>query len=326
MSMNERLDAFQITVDETPAKWKVLDNLDPAVTLQATEGHQINLFISSETGSIHRLETMNLMWKVLGLALNYSLDRVRTRSTYSRHRVLLPKKAVKQWLCVDPVSFEIVPYRAHEITEMQVIDILREVNRRAVLVHLDVPKNLIKGLLQDLDPPLMADNRHEESYWRAYWEPEQRALKRSQRVHPPRPSLPIESDKSARRRMSLMADDWYTSSEVGDLLGSAAESNPNQYAASLRKTRKLLGVWVVSENGYRHPPCQFSGRGVLPQMADLLKLLPGPSGSGWEQAEWLYSPHALLNGRKPAEVLSTDPDRVVSAARREYGEDKDAGW
>lgn len=139
-------------------------------------------------------------------------------------------------------------------------------------------------------------------------------------------ALPQEADAAAARRAELTKA-WPSSADVARLLGrGAAHSNKGlgnsaQAAAVLRKAGRLLGVWVPAERGYRHPDCQFHEGAILPIIQPLLKLLPPGNGSGWSRAEWLYSPHALLNERRPAEVLATDPNRVLVAAQREYGED-----
>lgn len=38
-------------------------------------------------------------------------------------------------------------------------------------------------------------------------------------------------------------------------------------------------------------------------------------GTGWGEAEWYLSPHALLHGAAPAAMLSADPARVMHAAQ-----------
>ncbi|WP_146152116.1 hypothetical protein [Ahniella affigens] len=152
-------------------------------------------------------------------------------------------------------------------------------------------------------------------------------------------ALPQEIDGSAARRTEL-AKAWLNSAGVAELLGRGTArdlasgspeqekklENPAQAAAVLRKAKRLLGVWVPAERGYRHPTCQFDRGALLPVIEALLKILPPGNGTGWSQAEWLYSPHALLDKRRPADVLATDPDRVLAAAQREYGEETHAGW
>ncbi|EJP77624.1 hypothetical protein [Stenotrophomonas muris] len=40
--------------------------------------------------------------------------------------------------------------------------------------------------------------------------------------------------------------------------------------------------------------------------------------TGWGEVEWLLSPHALLDGAAPAEVLVSDSASVLKAARAEF--------
>lgn len=152
--------------------------------------------------------------------------------------------------------------------------------------------------------------------------------KNSHQGRPPfgtHPALPAETSASAAYRAELLAEGWYDSAEVAQLLGSQAGDTRLEPAA-LRRAGALLGVWVPAERDYRHPPCQFGpDRQLLPQLRTLLAILPNYSGSGWEQAEWIYSPHALLDQR-PADLLPGDPERVIAAALREFGEERDTRW
>jgi hypothetical protein len=40
--------------------------------------------------------------------------------------------------------------------------------------------------------------------------------------------------------------------------------------------------------------------------------------SGWRQTFWLYQPHALLAGKRPADVFQSDPQSVLEAARSTF--------
>jgi hypothetical protein len=42
--------------------------------------------------------------------------------------------------------------------------------------------------------------------------------------------------------------------------------------------------------------------------------------TGWVELEWFISPHVLLDGATPAEILVTAPNRVLAAAELEFGE------
>ncbi|WP_223276832.1 hypothetical protein [Stenotrophomonas maltophilia] len=84
--------------------------------------------------------------------------------------------------------------------------------------------------------------------------------------------------------------------------------------------------------GYRYPDWQFGENGEpVEYLAEILSALRAighfeiePYGqlhsTGWREAEWFLSPHALLNGMPPAEALSSEPARVLRAARTEFGQ------
>lgn len=136
--------------------------------------------------------------------------------------------------------------------------------------------------------------------------------------------LPSELKASVEKRKELLKEGWPTSGGVAHLLGSTAD-NKSQQAAFLRKTKKLLGV-RDGAHGFRHPLCQFKEGEPIPQMESLLRILPPGNGSGWSQAFWLYSPHPMLRGKRPADVLQTRPDNVIKIARQQFEAPRHAGW
>lgn len=138
--------------------------------------------------------------------------------------------------------------------------------------------------------------------------------------------LPSDSEASASKRFELLEEGWPDSGEVGQFMGSTSQSNPNQYAARLRNQRKLLGVRVPGTKLMRHPLCQFKAGELMPEMQELLEVLPVGNGSGWSQAFWLYSPHPYLRNLRPADLFRDDPASVIDAAKRQFKEEADAGW
>ncbi|MCZ8158396.1 MAG: hypothetical protein O9256_00635 [Rhizobiaceae bacterium] len=144
---------------------------------------------------------------------------------------------------------------------------------------------------------------------------------------------PRETDASAARRNDLVRD-WLTAADVSERMHSRA-TNRGALPSRLRRAGELLGVWVPSENGYRHPDWQFSrvsGR-PYPEIKEILALLRGPNGltegrptSGWEEVEWFLQPRASLGGVAPATLLATDAARVRECAHKDVSEDRDASW
>lgn len=136
-------------------------------------------------------------------------------------------------------------------------------------------------------------------------------------------------EASAARRIEL-ARDWPTAVEVSRRMGSTA-GNGSQLATRLRREGALLGVYMTGPtHHYRFPIWQFRPDGQpIPQMREILAILRdhGPfldtdrRTTGWSEVAWFMGGHALLDGQAPLEVLATEPERVVEAARIEFVED-----
>lgn len=142
---------------------------------------------------------------------------------------------------------------------------------------------------------------------------------------------PDELSSRASERRRLLAAQWLTASQASRMLGSRAD-NSGERAAEFRRAGRLLGVWVPHENAYRYPVWQFVSDQATSTMQTILRILrqqgglvePGRRTSGWSEAAWFLAPHALLDARTPANVLASDPDRVVSVAREEFEGNPDA--
>lgn len=140
------------------------------------------------------------------------------------------------------------------------------------------------------------------------------------------------AELAAARRTEL-ARGWLVASQVSALLGSEAD-NGSQFATQRRLAGQLLGVWMPSERAYRYPPWQFGpdGQPVEP-MPEILSLLRkegrmstnSRQTSGWKEVEWLLSPHTLLDGEKPADLLTKQPEKVLEIAYEQFVEEDDAG-
>ena len=130
-------------------------------------------------------------------------------------------------------------------------------------------------------------------------------------------------------RDELLAKNWPDDMAVAKTARLPPGENIERFAARLRSSGTLFGVWVAQEHSFRYPDIQFDMRGnIRPEVTALLKVLPGEDDDrgGWRRAFWLYSPHALLDGQTPAEVFPSEPQLVVDVARREFTGDVDASW
>jgi hypothetical protein len=147
------------------------------------------------------------------------------------------------------------------------------------------------------------------------------------------PGLPEETAASASAREMAIAN-WLTAEEAGQLLPGRTGA-PSQRASRLRRLGQLFAVWVPAERAYRFAPWQFGPSGqpspILPELLSLLRGHNGVAGgertSGWEELEWFLAPHALAGGQTPAELVASDPQTALNAARSDFSEGADdARW
>ena len=133
----------------------------------------------------------------------------------------------------------------------------------------------------------------------------------------PAPENP--TDVAAAFRDELLDRAWPDAVGVDSSVHNALmPTGATTVADGLRTQRKLLGVWSPRSNTFVFPDFQFDECGrPLPEVPELLTTLPAGNG-GWRETFWLYSPHALLDGRSPAEVFAEDPRRVINVARIEF--------
>lgn len=129
------------------------------------------------------------------------------------------------------------------------------------------------------------------------------------------------------RRAQLLAEEkWLDAPAVHIQNGGNPDSQGiNNTASRFRRKGELLGAWNGRE--FLHPAFQFStetGRLLADEVKQLLELLP-KDRSGWRQVFWLFQAHARLNGRRPADVFSSDPKSVIDAARSDF-EVSDERW
>jgi len=145
--------------------------------------------------------------------------------------------------------------------------------------------------------------------------------------------VPAETDVSAAARREAI-DGWLTAAQAGTRIPGPTRA-PAQRASRMARQGQLFGVWVPEERAYRYAPWQFMQSGLpSPILPEILALMRGPNGvaggertSGWEELEWFMAPHALADGRTPAQLLATDPPAILKVAHADFDEGADdARW
>ncbi|MFT4103684.1 MAG: hypothetical protein QM674_22175 [Burkholderiaceae bacterium] len=134
---------------------------------------------------------------------------------------------------------------------------------------------------------------------------------------PPTPNLLKEAAMLARSRKTVLESaDWLTAAQVADLAGLST-TNPS---AQPNKWKRRQQIFAIHHNGIDY----FPGYGLDPQTAwrprKALKTVLdvfGDEKDGWGLAYWFLSANSFLGGRRPQDVLATDPGQVVAAAQDE---------
>jgi hypothetical protein len=129
-------------------------------------------------------------------------------------------------------------------------------------------------------------------------------------------------------RDELLEKGWPDNHRVAGLAGKASGPEATTYAIRAQASDDLLGVWSAPRHCFLYPDFQFDRSGAIRRdVAGLLAVMPREDDrGGWRRTFWLYSPHALLDDRTPAEIFIDDPTRVIAVAREEFLGDREATW
>ncbi|ALL71398.1 hypothetical protein K788_0001805 (plasmid) [Paraburkholderia caribensis MBA4] len=129
-------------------------------------------------------------------------------------------------------------------------------------------------------------------------------------------------------RERLLANSWPDESELLELLKRSDGADAQFDLALMRSNRVLLGVWSATRGRFLYPDFQLNDDGqFVPEVTVLLRILSADADdAGWRRAFWLYSPHALLDGRAPSSIFALDPMKVLEVATAEFNVSSDEGW
>jgi len=114
------------------------------------------------------------------------------------------------------------------------------------------------------------------------------------------------------RNAFLRSVSLLTSAEVGEL-GRSTARNASALASRWKKEGRIFAV--PSGRADLYPAFQFDEHGQpRAVVAEVLRHFAGQSD--WVRALWWTSPSGWLGGRRPLDVLGTEPEAVLEAARR----------
>lgn len=135
---------------------------------------------------------------------------------------------------------------------------------------------------------------------------------------PPAKALLIQARMTAQARTAVLEESgaWLTGPQIARLAGFS-ESNPS---AQPSRWKRSGAIFSLSHQGCDYFPAyalnEDDGWRPRPAMADVLRVF-GQVKDGWGLAYWFASINGFLDGRRPQDVLASDPQAVVAAARDE---------
>ena len=132
----------------------------------------------------------------------------------------------------------------------------------------------------------------------------------------PVPSTLLREAKmlAAAKTEILQSNDWVTASEISDLAqfkSSNPSAQPNKW--------KLAGkMFALRHEGIDYFPMYgldpALGYRPFAGLEPVVSTLAGKK-DGWGMAFWFASPNSYLGGRRPKDLLQSDPGQVLAAAR-----------
>lgn len=125
---------------------------------------------------------------------------------------------------------------------------------------------------------------------------------------------------AAAARRAELAQTYLTAPTVQALLGIDQNT-----LMAWREDKRLLGVWHETNTAWLYPDFQFDQNGLIEHMPRILAVFDKYYSHVWKDTwgivEWFLSPHALLDDRRPMDLMATSPQFVLRAALVELGED-----
>ena len=118
------------------------------------------------------------------------------------------------------------------------------------------------------------------------------------------------------RKAVLESGDWLTAAELTQL-AQLSTANPS---AQPNKWKKAGRIFAIHHNGVDYFPAygldKDEGFRPLKALAQVIEVFDGHK-DGWGMAFWFLSANSFLGGKRPQDLLATQPERVIAAARDE---------
>ena len=134
---------------------------------------------------------------------------------------------------------------------------------------------------------------------------------------PPTPNELKEATMLARARTAVLdSGDWMTAAEIA-LAAGFSTTNPS---AQPNKWKRDGAIFAIRHNGIDYFPSYgldpHTGSRPRKARAEVNKTF-GDAKDGWGLSYWFMSANSFLGGKRPRDLLASDPDRVIAAAADE---------
>lgn len=132
-------------------------------------------------------------------------------------------------------------------------------------------------------------------------------------VPPPRHML-IEARMAVQARTAvLQAGDWLTAAQVAELAGFST-TNPS---AQPNRWKKDGLIFAIRHQGNDYFPAwaldSRTGYRPIKTLGAVLRAF-GDAKDGWGTAAWFAAVNSMLGGKRPQDLLASEPERVLAAA------------
>jgi len=123
--------------------------------------------------------------------------------------------------------------------------------------------------------------------------------------------IPEQSNRDSLewRREFLRSIPYWNSAQVAEQAASTA-SNKAALASRWLNEKKIFAIKASTQV---FPQFQFQDGYPIPAVARVIDLFP-QYATGWDLAYFFSAPNSFIGGRRPFELLRTEPDRVISLA------------
>lgn len=127
----------------------------------------------------------------------------------------------------------------------------------------------------------------------------------------------IELLMRATSRIAVLAGtQWLTAEQVGQLEGFG-RSDPGALLNRWQQEHKIFALSLRDVNYFpAYGLDSAKGHRPIQALAKVMEIL-GEVRDGWGQASWFLSVNSFLGGRRPQDLLATEPERVIAAAEDE---------